>query len=52
MTLGLAGARRRPQAAASVFVVGTLAWVVLAVTFATAWDFPASLFTRAAGGAD
>ncbi len=52
MTLGLTVASSRPQAAASVFVVGTLALVVLAVTFATAWDFPASLFAHTASGAD
>lgn len=35
-------------ATASVVIVGMLAWVVLVVIFATEWDYPASLFVRAA----
>ena len=31
-----------------VFIVGMLAWAVLVLIFATGWDFPASLFARAA----
>ena len=44
------GGSSRALATASVFVVGALAWVALAVIFATGWDFPASLFARAARG--
>ena len=35
-------------AAIGVFIVGMLAWAVLVLIFATGWDFPASLFARAA----
>lgn len=45
----LPGARgaSRSLATVSAVLVGMLAWVVLAVIFATGWDFPASLFARA-----